>query len=109
MHNSFISVVSVINSPWEKSKVPELLENVYKVCKPAFSDFEIILVNNITGESIDPLIDPLQEDLKHQVSLINLSNHVNRNNAMLAGLDRSNGDYTVIFDIDTYNHPKVSK
>lgn len=107
MHNSFISVVSVINSPWEKSKVPELLQNVYKVCKPAFSDFEIILVNNITGESIDPLIDPLEEDLKHQVSLINLSNQVNRNNAMLAGLDRSNGDYTVIFDIDTYDHPEV--
>ncbi len=107
MYNSFVSVVSVINSPWEKSKVPELLKNVYDTCRTAFSDFEIILVNNLSGENIDPAIEPLEEDLKHQVSLINLSNKVNRNNAMLAGLDRSNGDYTVIFDIDTYAHPEV--
>lgn len=107
MYNSFISVVSVINTPWEKSKVPELLQNVYKTCKETFSDFEVILVNNLPGENIDPEIENLDQDLKHQVSLINLSNKVNRNNAMLAGLDRSNGDYTVIFDIETYPHPEV--
>jgi glucosyltransferase len=107
MYNSFVSVVSVINTPWEKGKVPQLLQNIYNICKPAFSDFEIILVNNVPGELIDPEIDILPEDLKHQVSLINLSNKVNKNNAMLAGLDRSNGDYTVIFDVETYEHPEI--
>ena len=33
---------------------------------------------------------------------MNLSNAANRNHAIFAGLDRSNGDYTVIFELEFY-------
>ncbi len=106
MYNSFLSFVSVIHTPWEARKLPELLQNVYPLLKKHFSDFEIILVNNGVDEAIAPLIEPLDPDLKHHIFLLNLSSRTDRNHATVAGLDRSNGDYTLLFDIELYDHPE---
>jgi hypothetical protein len=38
--------------------------------------------------------------LRKNIFLLNLSTPVSRDNAILAGLDRANGDYTVVFEFD---------
>lgn len=100
MHKTFISLVTVINRPYEIRELPNFLVNVHRVLKSNFSDFEIIILNNAVGPGIVEVIQPLEESLKKNIFLLNLSVPANKNHALLAGLDRSNGDYTVIFEPD---------
>lgn len=98
MQNSFISVVGVINRPYEIRGLASYLKDVYAVLSQNFSDYEIILLNNAVGPGIEEEIEQLPADLKKNIYLLNLSVPVNKNHALLAGLDRANGDYTVIFE-----------
>ena len=107
MHNNFISVVSVLNSAAQLPDLPEFLRNVHRVLSRDFADFEIILINNAIEMPPDVKIEPLDADLKRHISLLNLSRRTNRNHAVLAGLDRSNGDYTVILETEFYHNPEV--
>lgn len=80
------------------------LNNLYGELSANFSHFEFVLVNNgcdLAG--IEEEIRPLEEDLRKNIFLLNLSARVNRDNAILAGLDRANGDYTVVFEFDFVN------
>ncbi len=107
MFNSFLSVVTVIHFPYEASVLSKLLTNLYPILKENFADYEIILVNNHTETNIDALIEPLADDLKHNIFLLNLSAATIRNHAIVAGLDRANGDYTVIFESSLYEMPEL--
>lgn len=102
MHNCFLSVVTVIDQSEEIQRLPELLKNLYGELNGRFSDFEIILVNNTNGQRFDEKITPLNTALKQNIFLLNLSSPVNKNHAIVAGLDRSNGDYTIIFEFEFY-------
>lgn len=102
MHNSFISIVTVIDNLESTKLLKEHLTNLYGILSSSFSDYEIILVNNIHLRDYSGIIDDLPADLKQHIFMLNLSSPVNRNHAIVAGLDRSNGDYTVIFDIKFY-------
>lgn len=84
------------------------LNNVYAALNGHFSDFEFVLVNNHCDLSaIDAAIQPLPEDLRKNIFLLNLSAPVNRDNALLAGLDRANGDYAVVFEFDFAGAPQL--
>ncbi len=107
MHNCFLSVVGVVNTAEDYQRLPDYLRNVYGVVSKVFSDFEIILVNNLNGRRLDDAIEPLPPELKQQVYVLNLSSPVNRNHAVIAGLDRANGDYTVIFEFAFLHQPQV--
>ncbi|MBI5914085.1 MAG: glycosyltransferase, partial [Bacteroidetes bacterium] len=107
MHNCFISIVGVIESREEAHRLPEYLLNLYREVEGRFSDFEIILVNNTHGHSFDDKFTALPDELKQSIFLLNLSSPVNKNHAIVAGLDRSNGDYTVIFEFDFYQKPDL--
>lgn len=108
MRQVFISVVNVINSQRDVKVLEEWLSGLYRQLQADFSDFEFVLVNNgaYTGD-IDAVIRQLPEGLRQYVFLLNLSAPVDRNNAMLAALDRSNGDYTVIFEFDFAGKPQL--
>lgn len=106
MHNTFISVVNVIHSPEEVRLIPDYLRHLDPVLRKHFSDFEVILVNNLPGQSLSQVIDPLPASLKHQIYVLNLSSTTNKNHAFVAGLDRANGDYTLIFEFDFYTQPE---
>lgn len=101
-YNSFISIVSVIHSEREVALLRPYLTKLYPVLADHFSDFEIILVNNSPGSNINEEIESLDPVLKQNIFLINLSSATNKNHAIIAGLDRSNGDYTVLFEFDFY-------
>lgn len=107
MFNSFLSVVTVINSTFEARILPDLLRNLHHVLKDNFTDYEIILVNNHADLDFDPIITPLTSDLKHNIFLLNLSATTNHNHAIVAGLDRANGDYTVIFELALHEQPTL--
>lgn len=107
MHNSFISIVGVLNSPEDVDRLPQYLSNLHKVLTENFSDFEIILVNNTFRRNFDDKINQLPAALKQNIFLLNLSSHTDKNHAIVAGLDRANGDYVVIFEFDFTDKPAL--
>ena len=107
MYNSFISIVGVLKSPDELKMLPSYLENVYQIVHQNFTDFEFILVNNAIGVPVLSEINTLSPDLKQNIYLLNLSSPTNKSHAILAGLDRSNGDYTIIFELDLFQQAEI--
>lgn len=106
--HSFLSVVNVIQSSRQTRELAAWLNGLYAELKAQFSDYEFVLVNNHCDQSlIDEVITPLPEDLRKNIFLLNLSAPVSRDNALLAGLDRANGDYTVIFEFDFSAKPQL--
>ncbi|MBU6339905.1 MAG: glycosyltransferase [Bacteroidetes bacterium] len=101
MHHSFLSIIGVIQTPYHIRVLPEWLQMVHTELSTQFSDFEFVLINNHCATSeIDAAIRPLPETLRKHLFLLSLSSSVNRDNAILAGLDRANGDYALIFEFD---------
>lgn len=106
--HSFLSVVNVVQSDRQARDLNAWLSGLYHELKAQFSDFEFVLVNNHCDQAvIDAAINPLPEELRKNIFLLNLSAHVGRDNALLAGLDRANGDYTVIFEFDFAAKPQL--
>lgn len=109
MHHSFLSVIAVLQTQSQIRVLREWLTGVYAELSGNFSDFEFILINNHCDQAvIDAVIQPLPEELRKNIFLLNLSAPVNRDNALLAGLDRANGDYAVIFEFDFAGSPKLA-
>jgi hypothetical protein len=107
-HHSFISVVGVLQSPRSVRSLSDWLSGLYAELHHQFSHFEFILVNNHCYlPDIDAAIKPLPEELRKNIFLLNLSVPVSRDNALLAGLDRANGDYAVIFEFDFAHQPDL--
>lgn len=107
MYNTFLSLINVVNSPGESVLLPEYLEGVYSVLQEHFSDYEIILVNNLPGRELNETLKDLSPAVKKHIYVLNLSSKTNKNHAFVAGLDRANGDYTVIFEFDFYQQPQL--
>lgn len=106
-YNSFISIIAVVQHRADRRELPQYLAGLYPVLREHFTDFEIILVNNIPELGVDELIEDLPTGLKQQIYLLHLSNRTNKNHAILAGLDRANGDYTVIFETIFSHQPEL--
>ncbi len=100
MYNTFISVVALLNS--DEKVINDYLVNVYKILKENFNYFEIIFINNGVNIDMGNATKDLDKDIKKNITLINLSKRIDDDNAIVAGLDRANGDYTIIFDIVLY-------
>ena len=107
MHNSFISIVTVVENNEQIELLPVYLNGLYEVLPKNFTDYEIILVNNSVIREYPNIARTIPSDLKQNIYLLNLSSPVNRNHAMVAGLDRANGDYTVIFDLVFHKRPEI--
>lgn len=97
MYNSFISIVSVIDS--ETGNLKEYIQNIHSVLVKNFTDFEIILVNNGAINNVSLIFNDLDQDIRRSVIVLNLSKKIDPHNAVIAGLDRANGDYTLLFNI----------
>lgn len=107
MHNSFISIVTIIESLQDLQRLPVYLKGISHVLKSNFADHEIILVNNSHIRDFGLATEQLSPDIKKDIYLLNLSSPVNRNHAIVAGLDRANGDYTLIFDLTFFEQPHL--
>lgn len=99
MHNSFLSIVGLIEHGHQVRLLPEYLEAIHGAVAERFSDFEIILVNNAQPRTeIEEAVRRVAPAVQHHVYLLNLSGNTYRNNAVVAGLDRANGDYTIFLE-----------
>jgi hypothetical protein len=106
MINSFLSIVSVIQDRSELPLLQNYLKGIFPILQEHFTDWEIILVNNVFGAPVEEEISPLPPQLKQHIFLLNLSAATNRNHAIVAGLDRANGDYNLIFELVFHNRPQ---
>ncbi|MCB0643753.1 MAG: hypothetical protein KDC44_19030, partial [Phaeodactylibacter sp.] len=104
--NSFISLVGVLNDWDEVSQLPAYFEAVFEVLDRHFSDFEFVLVNNSNFRDFERLQATVPEAYRQHVFVLNLSTIVNQNHAIIAGLDRANGDYTLIFEWNFGQQPQ---
>ncbi len=107
MYNTFLSIIGVIHQRDDRAGIRQYLEGLYPILREHFSDFEIILINNIPELPLEDQVKDLPPDLKQHVYLITLSSRTNKNHAILAGLDRANGDYSVIFESIFATHPHL--
>jgi glycosyltransferase involved in cell wall biosynthesis len=105
MFNCFVSVIGIIG--YNKEMLNNYLCNVSRVLKDKFSDFEIILVNNCSLLDIREATRYLDQEILKDITVVNLSTKIDLSNAIVAGLDRANGDYTVIFDLEFHEHPEL--
>lgn len=109
MYNTFISIVCVVNSSLDLEKIRPCFESLHPICGDSFSDYEYIIVNNVPNLDLSSELSQLDDAIKRSIYLISLSSRVDKNNALLAGLDRSNGDYTIIFEWEFAKHPNLIK
>ncbi len=108
VQQSFLSIVGVLQAQHDIRQLSAWLGGLYSELSANFSHFEFVLVNNGCDlASIEEVIRPLEEDLRKNIFLLNLSTPVNRDNAILAGLDRANGDYTLVFEFDFVDKPAL--
>lgn len=106
IRQSFISIVGILQTHRNVAELRPWLLQAYGELQSHFSDFEFVVVNNCQDiTTIDEAIRPLPEELRKNIFLLNLSAPVSRDNAILAGLDRANGDYTVILEFDFVQKP----
>ncbi len=107
MYNSFLSVVIVIETEQDELRLASALGKLCPVLEGHFSDYEIILVNNTHRRNFDRHIAELTAAFRQNILMLNLSSPVVKNHAFVAGLDRANGDYTVLFELDFADRPEI--
>lgn len=107
MFNSFISIVCVLQADYQLRYLELYLQEVHQILQKHFTDAEIILVNNNLAEAPDSYIQQCAPEVRQDVFLLNLSTNSIKNNAILAGLDRANGDYAIILEPELYQQPEL--
>jgi dolichol-phosphate mannosyltransferase len=105
--DAFISIVYVLHHPEDRRMLPRVLASLYPVVSERFADFEFIIVDNLPELEARSLVEPLPTAIRDNLFLLKLAGRVPVNNAILAGLDRANGDYTLIFERAFAQCPEV--
>jgi glycosyltransferase involved in cell wall biosynthesis len=105
---AFISIIGVVQTHAQSTYLAQWLTNLHEVVRERFTHYELVLVNNHCDAAVlDGIISRQPEALRKLVFMLNLSAPVSRDNAMLAGLDRANGDYCVVFEFDFREKPEL--
>ncbi|NRB63042.1 MAG: glycosyltransferase [Saprospiraceae bacterium] len=109
MYNSFLSIIGVIEHPGQFNALPTYLQFVYQQLSDIVTDFEIILVNNSMSTMDSSTLSGVDEPIRRHVFLLQLASSTNKNNAIVAGLDRANGDYAIVYDFVLLDAPPLIK
>lgn len=94
---NFISAVVYVHD--SESTLKPFLEKVTEVLSDNFDKFEVICVNDYSGDNSVEMIKNDFEKTGHAVSLINMSYHQGLEASMKAGVDLAIGDF--VFEFDT--------
>lgn len=98
MFRSFLSVVVVVDAADEQGSIEVFLTAVGGYLSRTFSDYEIVLVDNVSGVDLGALNVP--EKIRANCYLMKLAKLVSLDTAIFSGFERANGDYTVLFDVN---------
>lgn len=91
----------------EEENVERLYEEIAGVMEGAGVDFEIIFVNDGSKDGTLAVMKSIVSRTAHDVKVLELSRNFGKEPAMLAGLEQSDGQYTVILDGDMQHSPQV--
>jgi hypothetical protein len=83
------------------------LNRAAKELSDTFTDYEIVIVDNRSGLDLSQV--SLTEQVRRHCYLIVLAHHTSWDLAVYAGLDRANGDYTLVFDVTLVEHLALVK
>lgn len=89
----------------EESNVTALYEACRDTFAPAGLSFEMIFVNDGSRDNTWKALLALQETAEYRVQLIDFSRNFGKEAAMLAGLQRAEGDYVSLIDADLQQPP----
>lgn len=93
---NYLSIAVVLNQ--STGDIKSFLLEIKNFCEQKFNNFELILVdNNAPKEIIISLLDNLQNTKSH-TNLITLPYELNKEQAILAGVDAAIGDYVFEFE-----------
>lgn len=98
-----ISVVIPVRD--EEKNIIELIQRICSTMKSIHKTFEIIFVTDINTDNTVGLLTAHSKDQSH-IKLLKLSNSFGQHVAVMAGLDHSSGNYTVIMDGDLQDYPE---
>ena len=96
-NNAFISVISVIQSKHSPDAVRGFIELMGSFVSERFAHFEIIFVVN--GPKIDFDSMEIGNEIRRNCFLLELAQTVLWDSAVMAGLQRANGDFVANFDV----------
>lgn len=105
MQPTFLSIVFVLDSPADRLVLQEQLPSIHAAISGSYKDYEYVIINNCPNLVLDDTFSQLPAELRPHLYLINLSSRTDRNHAWLAGLDRANGDYTVLLETEMCDSP----
>jgi glycosyltransferase involved in cell wall biosynthesis len=100
----FVSAIAYIHN--EETRVEEFIKRIDFKLNELFEDFEIIIVNDFnSGNSLNK-IKALHHDLNGNLVILNLSRKHGLESSMMAGLDKSIGDFVFEFDSTHIDYPE---
>lgn len=97
MFETFFSLVATVSRSDDEQSVTRFLEAVRREIATAFADYEVILVDNGSGLDLHSL--DLDEDIRSNCYIVRLAHTAYWDHAVLAGLERANGDYSACFEV----------
>lgn len=93
----FISIVAYLHN--NEKDIPDFLQSIDSLMKKNFETYELILVNDSSSDKTLDMCREWSKKISCGVSIINLTREHGIEVGMLAGSDKSIGDY--IFEIDS--------
>ncbi len=97
MYESFVTTVVVVDPTDTMESVVVFLERAAKELADTFTDYEIVIVDNRSGLDLSQV--SLAEQVRQHCYVIILAHHTSWDLAVWAGLDRANGDFTLVYDV----------
>ncbi len=102
MIDSFLSVVVEVSPRHTRENISAFLQKFTDQLAGKLADYEVILVKN--GADIDLAEIELPESIRRNCYILKLARQVSWDNAVFAGLEQANGDFTVCFDLELAEH-----
>lgn len=102
-NNPLISIViPVYNS---SSSIENVVQTTIEEFRESY-EVEIILTNDCSTDNSHKVCQNLQQNNPETITYLSLARNFGEHNAVMAGLNYSNGDYVVVIDDDGQNPPK---
>ncbi len=91
----------------EEENIRNLYEEIAAVMTEAGVDFELVLVNDGSGDNTINIMSEIAQTTPYCVKVVDFSRNFGKEAAMYAGLSHACGEYTVIVDGDMQQSPQT--
>ncbi len=107
MQTTFLSIVLLIDELADRRLLVQQLPALHAALSAQFSHYEYIVINNCREARVEEDFADMEAAIRPHIHLIQLSSHTDTNHAWLAGLDRANGDYTLLLESQLLSQPQL--